>query len=60
MPDVPGGAYLGPDSRFETVGYPTYVSGNSESQDEAQGKRLWEVSEQLTGVTYEWAGARIA
>ncbi len=60
MPDVPGGAYLGPDSRFETVGSPTYVSGNSESQDEAQARRLWAVSEQLTGVTYEWAGAKIA
>lgn len=60
MPDMPGGAYLGPDSRFETVGSPTFVSGNSESQDEAQAKRLWEVSERLTRVTYEWQGAKIA
>jgi NAD(P)-dependent dehydrogenase (short-subunit alcohol dehydrogenase family) len=60
MPDVPGGAYLGPDSRFETVGSPTFVSASSEAQDEAQAKRLWEVSERLTRVTFEWQGARIA
>ncbi len=60
MPDVPGGAYLGPDGRFETAGSPTFVSGSSAAQDEAQAKRLWEVSEQLTGVTYEWQGAKIA
>jgi NAD(P)-dependent dehydrogenase (short-subunit alcohol dehydrogenase family) len=60
MPDVPRGAYLGPDGRFETSGSPTFVSGSSAAQDEAQAKRLWEVSENLTGVTYEWEGARIA
>jgi NAD(P)-dependent dehydrogenase (short-subunit alcohol dehydrogenase family) len=59
MPDVPGGAYLGPDSRFETVGSPTFVNASSAAQDEAQAKRLWEVSERLTGVTYEWEGATI-
>jgi NAD(P)-dependent dehydrogenase (short-subunit alcohol dehydrogenase family) len=60
MPDVPGGAYLGPDSRFETVGSPTFVSGSSEAQDEAQAKRLWDVSERLTGVIYEWQRAKVA
>jgi NAD(P)-dependent dehydrogenase (short-subunit alcohol dehydrogenase family) len=60
MPDIPGGAYLGPDGRFETAGSPTFVSGSSAAQDEAQAKRLWDVSERLTGVTYEWEGAKIA
>jgi hypothetical protein len=60
MPDIPGGAYLGPDGRFETSGSPTFVSASSAAQDPAQAKRLWEVSEALTGVTYEWEGARIA
>jgi NAD(P)-dependent dehydrogenase (short-subunit alcohol dehydrogenase family) len=54
MPDVPGGAYLGPDGRFETAGSPTFVSGSSAAQDEAQAKRLWEVSENLTGVHYSF------
>jgi NAD(P)-dependent dehydrogenase (short-subunit alcohol dehydrogenase family) len=60
MPDVPGAAYLGPDSRFETVGSPTYVSSSAAARDEAAGRRLWDVSEQLTGVTYEWERASIA
>jgi NAD(P)-dependent dehydrogenase (short-subunit alcohol dehydrogenase family) len=60
MPGVPGGAYLGPDGRFETAGSPTFVSASSAAQDEAQAKRLWEVSERLTGVIYEWEGAKIA
>jgi NAD(P)-dependent dehydrogenase (short-subunit alcohol dehydrogenase family) len=60
MPDIPGGAYLGPDGRFETSGSPTFVSGSSAAQDQAQAKRLWEVSENLTGVTYEWEHAKIA
>jgi NAD(P)-dependent dehydrogenase (short-subunit alcohol dehydrogenase family) len=54
MPDVRGGAYLGPDSRFETVGSPTFVKGSSAARDEGQARRLWEISEQLTGVTYAW------
>ena len=29
MPDVPPGAYLGPSKRMETVGPPTFVSGNA-------------------------------
>jgi NAD(P)-dependent dehydrogenase (short-subunit alcohol dehydrogenase family) len=54
MPDVRGGAYLGPDSRFETVGSPTFVKAGGAARDVAAARRLWEVSEQLTGVTYEW------
>jgi NAD(P)-dependent dehydrogenase (short-subunit alcohol dehydrogenase family) len=60
MPDVPGGAYLGPDGRFETAGSPAFVSASGAAQDEAQAARLWEISEDLTGVTYEWERARVA
>jgi NAD(P)-dependent dehydrogenase (short-subunit alcohol dehydrogenase family) len=60
MPDVPGGAYLGPDSRFETVGSPTYVSSSARARDEEDARRLWEISEQLTGVAFEWERASIA
>jgi NAD(P)-dependent dehydrogenase (short-subunit alcohol dehydrogenase family) len=54
MPDVRGGAYLGPDGRFETVGSPKFVKSSRAAGDVAAARRLWEVSEQMTGVTYEW------
>jgi NAD(P)-dependent dehydrogenase (short-subunit alcohol dehydrogenase family) len=55
-PDVPPGAYVGPSKRMETVGPPKLVEGSARSRDEAAGRRLWEVSEQLTGVRYEFGG----
>ena len=56
-PDVPPGAYVGPSKRMETVGPPTLVQGNGRSRDVSDGRRLWEASEQLTGVHYEFASA---
>jgi NAD(P)-dependent dehydrogenase (short-subunit alcohol dehydrogenase family) len=55
-PDVPPGAYVGPSKRMETVGPPKLVEGNARSRNEADARRLWEVSEQLTDVRYEFAG----
>jgi NAD(P)-dependent dehydrogenase (short-subunit alcohol dehydrogenase family) len=60
MPDVRGGAYLGPDSRFETVGNPKFVKSSDKARDVAAATKLWDVSEELTGVTYEWQHASIA
>ena len=51
-PGVPGGAYVGPSQRMETVGPPKLTKGSAHSRDEAAARRLWEVSEQLTGVRY--------
>jgi len=58
-PSVPPGAYIGPSKRMETVGPPTVVKGNGRSRDEAEARRLWDVSEQLTGVEFEFSGARV-
>jgi NAD(P)-dependent dehydrogenase (short-subunit alcohol dehydrogenase family) len=58
MPDVRPGAYLGPSKRFETVGPPTFVKGSGAAGDEASARRLWDVSEQLTGVSYDWEQSR--
>ena len=58
-PSVPPGAYIGPSKRLETVGPPTVVKGNGRSRDEAEARRLWDVSEQLTGVEFEFSGARV-
>lgn len=52
MPDVHGGEYIGPDGFKEFKGYPTVVQPRPQALDEAAGKRLWEVSERVTGVAY--------
>ena len=37
-------------------GYPKVVTPNELSQDDTIAKRLWEVSEELTGVKYNLNG----
>ena len=51
-PNVHGGDYIGPDSIGELWGHPKKVGCSAAAQDTAAAKRLWEVSEQLTGVRY--------
>src|SRR5215203_1958861 len=50
--DIPGGSYVGPDGRGEIRGHPTLVSPSSAATDAEMARRLWELSERLTGVTY--------
>ena len=50
--EVQGGAYIGPDGMGELKGYPTVVQPRPQALDEQAGRKLWTVSEQLTGVTY--------
>jgi NAD(P)-dependent dehydrogenase (short-subunit alcohol dehydrogenase family) len=54
-PEVRGGDYIGPDGFMEVRGYPVKVKSNKRSHDTEVARRLWEVSEQLTGVRF--AGA---
>ena len=51
-PGVEGGDYYGPDGRREMRGHPTKVRAKSAAYDAEIGSRLWEVSEELTGVRY--------
>ncbi len=51
-PDVVGGQYFGPDGRNEQKGYPIAVSSNEASHNKEDARRLWEVSEELTGVSF--------
>ena len=51
-PDVKGGDYYGPDGFQELRGRPTKVKVIAEGSDPAVGRRLWELSEELTGVEY--------
>ena len=50
--DVPPGAYVGPDGRFEVQGQPTLVGTSNAARDAQAQRRLWEVSEQLTGIRF--------
>jgi NAD(P)-dependent dehydrogenase (short-subunit alcohol dehydrogenase family) len=52
MPDVEGGEFIGPDGPFEARGHPTRVEPVERARDPDVGRRLWEVSEELTGVRY--------
>lgn len=56
-PDVPGGSFIGPDGFMEQRGHPHIVTAASKAYDENAWRRLWEISEELTGVRYEFAAA---
>jgi len=49
---VRGGTYIGPDSIGELWGHPKEVGFSSAAADTATARRLWEVSEELTGVKH--------
>jgi NAD(P)-dependent dehydrogenase (short-subunit alcohol dehydrogenase family) len=51
--DIPGGSYVGPDGIFEQRGHPHLVGMSGAARDEESARKLWEASEELTGVTYE-------
>ncbi|UMB68956.1 SDR family NAD(P)-dependent oxidoreductase [Mycobacterium paraterrae] len=51
-PAVVGGQYYGPDGFGEMRGYPVVVSSSAKSHDPARQRKLWAVSEELTGVSY--------
>jgi NAD(P)-dependent dehydrogenase (short-subunit alcohol dehydrogenase family) len=50
-PSVKPGGYYGPEN--DTKGYPVEVRAAEIAYDEINAKRLWELSEKLTGVKYE-------
>ena len=51
-PAVLGGQYYGPGGFTQTRGYPKIVASSRKSHDIDRQRRLWAVSEELTGVTY--------
>lgn len=48
--DLPGAAYVGPDGLGEWRGAPVLVGRTSRASDPEAAKRLWTLSEELTGV----------
>lgn len=59
-PDLEGGSYIGPNGLFEMRGYPRLVDCSLASRDETDARKLWEVSEELTGVHFHPAVASTA
>jgi NAD(P)-dependent dehydrogenase (short-subunit alcohol dehydrogenase family) len=54
--EVRGGDYIGPDGFAEMWGHPKKAKSSARSHDEEAAAKLWEVSEQLTGVRYAALG----
>ena len=52
---VESGEFYGPDGFNQLRGKPTLVQPVDRARDAELGRRLWEVSEQLTGVTFPLA-----
>ena len=51
-PTALGGQYYGPDGFRELRGHPVVVESSKQSHDTELQRRLWTVSEELTGVTF--------
>ncbi|MFB6165015.1 MAG: oxidoreductase [Haloarculaceae archaeon] len=52
-----GGEYVGPDGAMNMRGHPTLDTPSPAARDRATAERLWALSEELTGVTYDLAPA---
>ncbi|WP_025780597.1 oxidoreductase [Brevibacterium sp. VCM10] len=50
--DLPGDSYIGPTGPFEIRGKPGLASRSARSTDTEVARRLWAVSEELTGVAF--------
>ena len=56
-PDLPGGSLIGPGGFASMRGAPAFESPSGAALDEDIAARLWEVSEELTGVEFVLAPA---
>lgn len=51
-PQALGGEYYAPSRMMEFKGFPVRPTSSTASHDLAVARRLWEISEQLSGVSY--------
>ena len=56
--DLPGASYVGPDGWWEQRGYPALVGRTAAASDVEMAKRLWVLSENLTGVKFPLESVR--
>jgi NAD(P)-dependent dehydrogenase (short-subunit alcohol dehydrogenase family) len=54
---LPGAAYVGPSGPGEMRGAPQLVDASPAAKDAQTAAALWTVSEELTGVTFDFGGA---
>ena len=57
LAEVPGNSYAGPGGFMQQRGAPKLVGRASAAMDSDVARRLWDVSEQLTGVTWPLTAA---
>jgi NAD(P)-dependent dehydrogenase (short-subunit alcohol dehydrogenase family) len=58
--DIPGNSFAGPGGFMEQRGAPKLVGRSSAAKDTGVAARLWDVSEELTGVRFPLAAAAAA
>lgn len=52
--DIVGGEFIGPSGKGKVKGPPTRVASPDWTHDPELGKKLWELSEKLTGLEYKF------
>src|SRR3954470_4606830 len=52
--DVPPAAYVGPGGPQEMRGHPRLVSASKAARDEGTAARLWDISQAVTGITFDF------
>lgn len=52
--DLVGGEYIGPDGPLQRKGYPTIETPYPNALNKETMKKLWDISEELTGIAYEF------
>jgi NAD(P)-dependent dehydrogenase (short-subunit alcohol dehydrogenase family) len=52
--DLPSGSFVGPDGFMEQRGHPHVVTAAGKAYNREDWSRLWALSEELTGVSYEF------
>jgi NAD(P)-dependent dehydrogenase (short-subunit alcohol dehydrogenase family) len=57
--DLPSGTFVGPEGFLEQRGHPRIVTAISRAYNESDWRRLWEISEEMTGVTYQFGAAAV-
>ncbi len=50
--EIPGNSYAGPGGLLESRGAPKLVGRTAKARDAVAARRLWELSEELTGVAF--------
>ena len=52
-PQAKGAQFYGPDGSREMKGFPVLVESTQASHNVEDARKLWEISEKLTGVVYK-------